>query len=186
MNLLPATAPRAGINRRAWATQAALAAASAWLPVFSWAAAEEDAPQLPMAIDWPLIPLIDGGAIEPASWVGQVSIVEFWATWCPFCKRQNVHLDKLYRSMRDQGLRVLAVSVDADATKVRPYLGSNGYAFPVALDSAAGLRARITHRKVIPLTCVIDRQGRLAQMVAGEMFEEDLFDLAKRALTEKA
>lgn len=110
----------------------------------------------------------------------------FWATWCPFCERLNAHLDKLYRRYRDQGLNVLAMSIDGDAAKVRRYLETNGYAFPAALDSASGLRARVTDRKVIPLTCLIDRQGRLAQMVPGEMFEEELFDLTKRALAAKA
>ncbi len=139
-----------------------------------------------MAIDWPVVQRLDGVAIAPPDWTGHVSLLVFWATWCPFCKRQNAHLDKLYRSLQQRSdFRVLAISVDADASKVPAYLQSNGYAFPVALDSAAGLRERITRRKVIPLTCVIDRQGRLAQMVAGEMFEEDLFDLARRALAAK-
>ena len=182
----PSTAFYARLNRRAWTAAAAVTLTAPWLPAGAQTLAEEDAPQLPMAIDWPVVPLIDGGVIEPAGWTGQVSVVEFWATWCPFCKRQNAHLDKLYRSQRDQGLNVLAVSIDDDATKVRRYLDANGYAFPVALDSAAGLRARITSRKLIPLTCLIDRQGRLAQLVPGEMFEEDLFDLTKKALAAKA
>ncbi len=148
--------------------------------------AKDDAPQLPKAVDWPVVALIDGGAVEPADWTGRVSMLVFWATWCPFCKRLNAHLDKLYRRYRDQGLNVLAVSIDGDAAKVRRYLETNGYAFPAALDSASGLRARVTDRKVIPLTCLIDRQGRLAQMVPGEMFEEELFDLTKRALAAKA
>lgn len=174
------------MNRRMWAVAATAAFAVPWLSTATRAtAAEEEAPQLPMAIDWPVVPLIDGGVIEPAEWAGRVSVLVFWATWCPFCKRQNAHLDKLYRSSREQGLNMLAVSVDDDAAKVRQYMDTNGYAFPVALDSAAGLRARVTSRKVIPLTCVINRQGQLAQMVPGEMFEEDLFDMTKRALAAK-
>ena len=172
------------LDRRAWAIRATLAATSV-LPGSQVRAQSQDAaaPALPKAVDWPVVPLLDGDVIEPADWVGQVSVLEFWATWCPFCKRQNAHLDKLHRSLREQGLRVLAVSVDGDADKVGRYMQGNGYDFPVALDSASGLRARITTRRVIPLTCVIDRQGRLAQLVPGEMFEEDLFDLARHALS---
>lgn len=173
------------MNRRSW-TKAAAALAGPWLPVLAQSGAEQDMPELPMVVDWPAVPLLSGGVIEPAAWAGQVSVLAFWATWCPFCKRQNAHLDKLYRAMRDQRLRVLAVSVDGDAAKVHRYMETNGCAFPVALDSAAGLRARITNRKVIPLTCVVDRQARLTQMVAGEMFEEDVFDLARRALAVRA
>ncbi len=147
--------------------------------------AAQTEPELPKAVDWPTLPMLDGKPTEPAQWRGQFSVLVFWATWCPFCRRQNAHLDKLYRAMQGQGLRVLAVSVDGDAAKVQRYMQTNNYAFPVALDSAADLRARITERKVIPLTCVIDRQARLTQMIAGEMFEEDVFDLARQALTER-
>ncbi len=185
--LLPLMLLRQRTNRRRWALAAGAALAVPWLLATTRAAAaQEGAPQPPMTIDWPVVPLIDGGVIEPADWAGRVSMLVFWATWCPFCKRQNAHLDKLYRRSREQGLNVLAVSVDGDAAKVRQYMNTNGYAFPVALDSAAGLRARVTSRKVIPLTCVVNRQGQLAQTVPGEMFEEDLFDMAKRALAAKA
>ncbi len=171
------------LDRRAWAIGATLAATLV-LPGLQVRAqsAGDGAAALPKAVDWPAVPLLDGSVIEPADWMGRVSLLEFWATWCPFCQRQNAHLSKLHRSLREQGLRVLAVSVDGDADKVGRYMQGNGYGFPVALDSASGLRARITTRKVIPLTCVIDRRGRLAQVVPGEMFEEDLFDLARHAL----
>lgn len=39
----------------------------------------------------------------------------------------------------------------------------------------------MTLRKVIPLTCVVDRAGRLREVIPGEMFEEDVLDLAKWA-----
>ena len=124
--------------------------------------------------------MLDGDTIEPAAWQGQYSVLVLWATWCPFCKRHNAHLDKLYRATRGQPLRVLGVAIDADAQLVSRYMQAHGYSFPVAIDNV-GLRSRLTPRKSIPMTCIVDRQGRLVQAIAGEMFEEDVLELAKLA-----
>lgn len=142
-------------------------------------AALRAAPSLPAgpAIEWPPIGLLDGGTLSPASWQDRPAIVVFWATHCPFCRRHNAHLDRLHRAPQAQGLRVLGVALDTDADTVRRYMSSNGYGFPVTLDGGR-LRQRLTPRRVIPMTCALDRRGRLLQAIAGEMFEEDLLGLA--------
>ncbi len=132
-------------------------------------------------VQWPRLPLLDGSVLEPGDWRGQPALVVLWATYCPFCKRHNAHLDKLFEQTRSQGLRILAVAQDTDERLVRQYMVNNAYRFPVAMDGGQ-VRSRLTSRRVIPMTCAIDRQGRLAQLIPGEMFEEDLFDLARGLL----
>jgi hypothetical protein len=75
-------------------------------------------------------------------------------------------------------LRVLGVAIDADADLVRRTVAGNGYQFPVTLDGGL-LRQRFTARRVIPMTCVLDRQGRLLQAIPGEMAEDDVLGLAR-------
>jgi len=136
-------------------------------------------------VAWPEIQLLDGGVLSPASWQGQAAVVVFWATYCPFCKRHNAHIDKLHRAIQGQPLRVLGVALDRDAAAVRQYMATNQYAFPVALDSGA-LRQRLTARRVIPMTCVVDRQGRLLQAIPGEMSEDDVLGLTRVAQRQPA
>jgi thiol-disulfide isomerase/thioredoxin len=149
--------------------------AASWFPFPPVRAQAADARPV---IEWPGIQLLDGGALSASSWQGQAAVVVFWATDCPFCKRHNAHIDKLHRAMRGQPLRVLGVALDTDAKAVRQYMAVNRYEFPVALDGGI-LRQRLTTRHVIPMTCLIDRQGRLLQAIPGEMFEEDVLDLAR-------
>jgi hypothetical protein len=59
---------------------------------------------------------------------------------------------------------------------VRRYLAANGYAFPVSLDQDM-LAAALSTRRIIPLTVLVDRRGRLKQAIPGEMFEEDVMEL---------
>lgn len=129
-------------------------------------------------IAWPAIQLLDGSTLSPASWQGQAAVIVFWATYCPYCKRHNAHVDKLYRTMQGQALRVLGVALDSDVEAVRRYMAGNGFQFPVTLDTGA-LRRQFTARRVIPMTCVLDRQGHLLQAIPGEMAEDDVLGLAR-------
>ena len=104
-------------------------------------------------------------------------MVVIWDTTCPFCKRHNAHLDKLYRISNAQKIRILSVALDTDEAAVRRYMAANNFSFPVTMNRGA-LRQRLTARRVIPMTCTIDKQGRLLQAIPGEMFEEDVMELA--------
>lgn len=152
--------------------------AAAAAPWASLVGAEDAASDKRPVITWPEITLLDGTQLSTATWHGQAAVIVFWATYCPFCKRHNAHVDKLFRSSRGQALRVLGVALDGNADSVRHYMASNHYAFPVALDGG-DLRRRFTMRRVIPMTCVIDRQGRLLQAIPGEMVEDDVLGLAR-------
>ena len=154
-----------------------LVTAAAAVPWVSLVHAEDAARDARAVIAWPEIQLLDGGTISPASWHGLAAVVVFWATHCPFCLRHNAHIDKFHRSRLGQPLRVLGVALDSDADSVRYYMARHHYEFPVTLDRG-DLRRRLTTRRVIPMTCVIDRQGRLLQAIPGEMTEEDVMGLA--------
>ncbi len=143
-----------------------------------WVLPQSTSPSV--AIEWPPIELLGGGALSPQSWQGQAAVVVFWETYCPYCKRHNVHIDKLYRATRVQKLRVLGVTLDTDELAVRRYMASNNFSFPVALDGGV-LRQRLTQRRVIPMTCVLDRQGRLVKAIPGEMSEDDVMEFARLA-----
>ena len=157
----------------------ALLAAGAGLPL---AALAVNAPIAPgERLQWPALRLLDGSTRDPLAWQGQAAVLVFWATWCPYCLRHNAHVDKLHRGTQGQGLNVLGVALEDDAGKVRRYMAAHGYSFPVALDGEA-LRQRLTTRKVLPMTSVLDRQGRLLQSIPGEMTEDDVLGLARSAL----
>ena len=144
------------------------------LPGF--AQAQSPGPGTP--IDWPVISLLGGNKLDPASWRGQPAVVVFWATYCPYCKRHNAHVDKLYRATQGLPFRVLGVALDTDENTVGRYMTVNGYSFPVTIDRGV-LRQRLTPRHVIPMTCVLDRRGRLVQAIPGEMSEDDVLGLAR-------
>ena len=159
---------------------AALALAAAGLPLRARAAAAKGE-----AVAWPTVALLDGRSLGAAQWQGQVGVVVFWSTTCPFCRRHNQHVEKLQRAAREAGLplRVLGAARDRDAATVRRYAQAQGYSFDITLD-VAPLAAALAPRNLIPQTAVVGSDGRLVQLLPGEMFEEDvmeLLDLARPA-----
>lgn len=132
------------------------------------------------AVAWPEVPLLDGGTLAAPSQSGRAAVVVFFATTCPFCARHNLHVQKLVRQMAGQPLQVLGVAHDKEPQAVRRYMAEHGHNFPVTL-AEKPLHEALSMRRVIPLTCVIDRAGRLREVIAGEMFEEDVLELARWA-----
>ena len=131
-------------------------------------------------VRWPVVHLMDGRTLEPDSWRNTAAVVVFFATTCPYCQRHNEHVEKLVRASRGQALRVLGVAGDREPAPVQRYLRDRGYSFEVTLDDGP-LRSVLTTRRVIPLTGVIDRAGRLRELIPGEMFEDDVLGLARWA-----
>ena len=124
------------------------------------------------------LPLLGGGQFDPALVKGKVLVLQFWASWCPFCARQNPHVETLYRAQRSRGLDVLAVSIDKTREAAIAYLQSHGYTFPAAMINPAYQRI-FRLRRGLPQTYVIGRDGKLALVEMGEMFEEDIRNIAK-------
>lgn len=137
--------------------------------------------QLPAPIEWPSLTLVDGSTLSANAWRDKAAVVVFFSTDCAYCIRHNARIDKLYRGLGEQPLRVLGAALDRDPEIVRRYLAANRYHFPVVAD-AATLRDRFTQRRVVPMTCVVDRSGRLLQAIAGEMAEADVLLLADKVL----
>ncbi len=158
-------------SRTPWPRRQLLLAGGALLcPARLWAQAA--------AVQWPTITLLDGTTLGPGSWQGQPAVVVFWATYCAYCKRHNAHVEALHRASRGQ-LRVLGIALDRDAEAVRQTMARQGWSFPAALDDGR-LRPQLTSRRVIPMTCLIDRQGRLLQAIPGEMAADDVLGLAQQ------
>ena len=133
---------------------------------------------------WPTVELLDGGRFGAEQARQHDVVLVFWSTTCPFCRRHNQHVEKLHRAALagKRALRVLGVARDRDAAVVQRYAQAQGYGFAITQD-VAPLAAALAPRNLIPLTAVVGRDGRLVQVLPGEMFEEDVMELLDLART---
>lgn len=122
--------------------------------------------------------LINGQTIASSQFQNKYLIIEIWATWCPYCRRQNVNLQKLYSKIVDTNLAILTFSVDKDPVTVEDYLKVNEYDFPVAMMTAT-LSAQFGKRRGIPEIYVVDPSGTVIQKDYGLMVDADFDELIR-------
>ncbi|MGD0793185.1 MAG: TlpA disulfide reductase family protein [Terriglobales bacterium] len=90
---------------------------------------------------------------------GKVVLVNFWATWCPPCRKEMPDLETLYERFESKGLVVLGIS-DEEAAKVEPFIRERKVSFPVLLDPGRKVNEMFVVEG-IPKSFVYDREGKL-------------------------
>lgn len=119
---------------------------------------------------------IDGQTITRESLAGKYVVVEVFATWCPYCHRQNLNLVELVKRLQGLPMQVIALSIDRKPEAVPPYIEKNGLNFPVAMMTPE-LEKAIGKRQGIPELYVVDPSGKVVQKDYGEMIDLDVWDL---------
>lgn len=111
----------------------------------------------------------NGASKEVADWEGKVVVLNFWATWCPPCRKEMPSLDRLQGAMGSDGFEVLALSMDrASVSKIDDFFMSidvdhlEVYREPsLRIGTEAGVLG-------MPITLVLDREGREIARLQGE------------------
>ena len=106
---------------------------------------------------------VQGGPVELKT--GQITVVEFWATWCPPCRATIPHLNEVYKKYVTKNVAFVGVS-DEDESKVSAFVKQMGdkMTYPVAIGSdatQAGYMAAFNARG-IPHAFIVDAEGKFA------------------------
>ncbi len=91
---------------------------------------------------------------------GKVVLVNFWATWCPPCRKEMPDLEALYNRYKDQGFVILAISEDEETNKVAPFIAERKISYPILLDPGQKVN-NLFQVEGIPKSFVYDREGKL-------------------------
>jgi thiol-disulfide isomerase/thioredoxin len=111
---------------------------------------------------------------------GKVVLLEFWTTWCPYCKNEEALVDGIDHEFADKGLVVLAIDVAESKKKVRQYLQENPRSCRIVLTEDTNLAA-MYQANSYPIYVVIDRDGNIAGEQRGAAGERALRRLLRRA-----
>jgi peroxiredoxin len=122
--------------------------------------------------------MLDGSVFVPESVKGQVLVVYWWASTCPFCALQSPEMHKFWQQHHARGLKMLALSVDRKRDDAVAYMQKRGYSFPSGWVTPQ-VQAALPKPKGLPITLVIGRQGQVLQAEKGLMFPEDVAELER-------
>lgn len=121
--------------------------------------------------------MLDGGIFDRASLVGTPTMLVFWATWCGYCVRQMPAIERIHRTYRGRGLRVLGVNTDRAADQaavVRGYVANKELSFPQVLDT--GRVGRAFRNSMLPHVVFVDGDGEIVRVFQGKTDEETLVE----------
>ena len=123
---------------------------------------------------------LDGESISANSLRGRPVLVQFWATWCGYCRRDQPIVDDLESRFAEQGLVVLAVNVGQPEAVVRAYLAQSPRSSHVVMDSEVRLGSRIGGGG-FPRYVLFNAEGKIVGSRIGSQTESEFLGLLARA-----
>jgi thiol-disulfide isomerase/thioredoxin len=109
---------------------------------------------------------IDGTTMRLSDLKGKVVLIDFWASWCGPCRRDNPAVVALYNKYKDQGFTVFSVSLDTDGQKWMQAIKDDKLAWPHHVSDLKGWKSELSalyNVSSIPFTVLIDREGNIIQ-----------------------
>jgi len=107
-----------------------------------------------------------GQKVKLSDYRGKLVFMNFWATWCPPCREEMPAMQRLWEQQKDNGLVILAISLDADPGVVPTYVKTHGFTFTVLVDPKMEI-ANTYGVRGLPASFIIDRQGNMAAYAIG-------------------
>lgn len=119
---------------------------------------------------------LDGSTVSLADFQGKKAVVlNFWASWCPNCRRDMPKLSGFYQKYKDQ-VEVIGVNLQESKSTVERYITSARISFPIVLDPGSsvarnyGIRYTNTH-------ILISKEGKIVSVIPGDIREADIKSL---------
>jgi len=111
------------------------------------------------------LPNLTGDTVTLARYLGRVTLVNFWASWCDPCREEFPHMGALYRDFARKDFDIAAISDDVDDGKMRAFVREFGPPFPILV--GGGQMKGTYHYRGLPYSVLLDRHGLIVQRIFG-------------------
>jgi thiol-disulfide isomerase/thioredoxin len=126
---------------------------------------------------------VNGRVVRLSAYRGKVVLINFWATWCPPCRAEMPDLVRLQREYAKQGLQIIGITYPPQTkTLVRRFARSLKVNYPIILGTRQ-IKARFSSEETLPLTVVIDRDGKVTDVISGILLRQEFDEKIKPLLT---
>ena len=117
---------------------------------------------------------LDGKTQRLSDYRGKVVLVNFWATWCPPCRKELPSMQRLWGKLKGEPFTMHAIDTGETVEEILPFLFSTGteLTFPILLDHDSAI-LKAWPVIALPTTFVVDKQGQIAYRAVGGRGWED-------------
>jgi len=113
-------------------------------------------------------PLLGGGEVDLAKHAGkQIVVLDFWATWCPWCRKSTEHFVNVAEKYKDKDVVFYLIAVKDNEERINKYVKENNLKATIVLDPDRKL-ADPYLVDGIPHIVVIDKEGKITRVAVGE------------------
>lgn len=122
----------------------------------------------------------DGTDVDLYSLRGKVVLIDFWASWCGPCRRENPNVRKVYKRFKNKGFEIYSVSLDEDPNRWKGAIAADSLYWKHGSDLGGwqSAPAQLYQVHSIPQTFLLDKNGRIvAKGLRGEQLETKLEEL---------
>jgi len=118
---------------------------------------------------------VDGKPHHLSEWDGKVLLINFWATWCPPCRREIPAFIQLQDNYRDKGLVIIGIALDTRQAAV-DFVDPMGINYPILVGEVEGITLTQQYGNelgVLPYSVIVDRQGTIQSVFRSEVTYEN-------------
>jgi thiol-disulfide isomerase/thioredoxin len=131
-------------------------------------AAAQLKPTKPRAAPELNLPTLEGGRVNLADLRGRVVLVNFWAVWCPPCRKEMPSMERLSKLMAQRPFTILASNAGETPEQIRSFLKEVPLTFPILLDQDSA-RMKAWRVFVLPTSFLVDKQGQIRYSLSGHI-----------------
>ncbi len=125
--------------------------------------------------------LFSGETIRLADFRGNVVVVNFWASWCPPCRREASRLEAVYQRYRPRGVVFVGIDVQDEDADAQAFIKQYGISYPNGPDRSSRIDTDYSVTG-LPTTVVINPDGQIHRVWQGEIQEEQLTGFIEETL----
>jgi peroxiredoxin len=107
-----------------------------------------------------------GKKVSTSSFKGKTVLLNFWATWCSYCRKERAELNTLHMKYSEKNLVILSVSIDKSDSKLKSYMKKHPAEF-IVLSDAEGESSKSYEIAGLPTTYLIDDKGIIRHKFVG-------------------